>query len=402
MERATGAAASGAGEVAATEVVATAREVLSRHWQADHGYCAPNPTRYRWQWLWDSCFHAVAWGALGDERGAVELGSLLALADPDGFVPHIGYQADPEAARPVWGRAGASTLTQPPVWGHAMAQLAGRGQRVDHLVPAAVAGLRFLLERRRAPGGLLQVVHPWETGMDDSPRWDAFCPGGYDRARWLTWKIDVLPQLVRTPAGGALANPAFGVCPVSFNALVAWNCAELGTLANDDRLCRWAGELADLVAGCWSDERRTWVDVDATGRPAGTADTVDALLATLVDRRPAQVASAAAALVDGRRFGAPFGPCGVSRAEPAFDPVAYWRGPSWPQLTYLLWVAMARAGETEAAERLAGQLVRTVAVSSFAEYADPLTGRGLGAVPQSWAALAAVPLLAHDGDATGT
>lgn len=376
-------------------IVSGARRVLTRHWQADHGYTAPSPARYRWQWLWDSCFHAVCWAALGDERATVELGSLLALQEPDGFVPHMGYQADPDAARRVWGRPGASTLTQPPMWGHAVAVLADGGHRVDHLVPAAVAGLRYLLERRRAPSGLVRVVHPWESGMDDSPRWDAHCPGGFDRARWLRWKVSSLATLVPSPSGGALANTAFAACPASFNALVAFNCLELGTLANDDRLLDGAAELADGVAAAWSPDLGTWVDTDAAGRPAGSADTADALLAVLVDRRPDRLAAAAAALGDERRFGAPFGPCGVSRAHPSFDPTGYWRGPSWPQLTYLLWVAMDRAGRSGDATRLAGQLVRTTVSSAFAEYVNPLSGAGLGAVPQSWAALAAVPLVAR-------
>lgn len=389
-----GMAGSGAGPVPGTAAWArsTARRVLERNWQPQHRYTAPNRARYRWQWLWDSCFHAVIWAALGDERAVSELESLFALQGPDGFVPHVGYQADPAVARQLWGRSGASTLTQPPMWGHAMAVLAARGFAVEHLAPAAAAGLRFLLEHRRAPCGLVRIVHPWESGADDSVRWDAWCPGGFERARWLEWKLAAVGSLVRLPSGASVANPAFDACPTAFNALVAFNCLELGALVNDDGLAGAGCELAGLVADRWSDEAATWVDVDGRGATTAEDDTLDAMLAVLVDRRPARLDAVAAALVDQRRFGAPFGPCALSRAHPAFDHRSYWRGPSWPQLTYLLWTAMERGGRAAPASALAQGLLRTAAASAFAEYADPLSGEGLGAVPQSWAGLCAVPV----------
>ena len=84
-------------------------------------------------------------------------------------------------------------------------------------------------------------------------------------------------------------------------------------------------------------------------------------------------------------------PGGVHRDEPTFEPTTYWRGPAWPQLTYLLWVAADRRRPiAAAADDLAGRLVAGARRSGLAEYWHPDTGAGLGAVPQSWAALAAV------------
>jgi glycogen debranching enzyme len=86
----------------------------------------------------------------------------------------------------------------------------------------------------------------------------------------------------------------------------------------------------------------------------------------------------------------------VHRDEPAFDPGTYWRGPAWPQLTYLFWVAARAHGRAGDAAWLADALVLGADRSGFAEYWHPDTGRGLGAVPQSWATLAAV-VAAADG-----
>ncbi|MEK9637988.1 MAG: hypothetical protein VW060_13070, partial [Acidimicrobiaceae bacterium] len=160
----------------------------------DHGYTAPNTVVYPWLWLWDSCFHALIWADLDrPDRAVAELGCVLELQDGAGFVPHMGYQLDPQVPVDLWGRAGSSSITQPPMYGHAVAELRRRGIDVpDELAERAHAGLRFLVrDRARDPeSGLITVVHPWETGCDDSPRWDHYCPGvGFDLDVWRRHKI---------------------------------------------------------------------------------------------------------------------------------------------------------------------------------------------------------------------
>jgi hypothetical protein len=348
--------------------------MMHAHWRAE-GYTVPNTTVYPWQWLWDSCFHALVWAALGEpDRAVAELRTALADQDELGFVPHVRYPAPgPQPHAAFWGRASSSSITQPPMYGHAVAELARRGVDVpDDVVDRAVAGVRFLLEHRARDGdGLVTVVHPWETGCDDSPRWDHWCdPGGWDRRRWYDVKGTLLTTVERSPCGSPVANPAFAVAPAGFNALVAFNAAELGLRSE-------AEELAAALDRRWDGQRQTWVDGD---HPSGRIRTVDALLPVLVSRRWRP--EALAQIDDLAAFGGRFGPPAVHRAEPTFEPRSYWRGPVWPQLTYLLAVAGAPVAE---------RLVAGAEASGLAEYWHPDTGEGLGASPQSWTGLAMVP-----------
>src|SRR5262245_40808159 len=67
------------------------RAVLERHWR-EPGFTVPNAATYPWQWLWDSCFHAVVWAHLGEpERALSELRCVFARQHETGFVPHITY-----------------------------------------------------------------------------------------------------------------------------------------------------------------------------------------------------------------------------------------------------------------------------------------------------------------------
>ena len=214
----------------------TAGDVLEINWQQRWGYTAPAPGRYPWHWLWDSCFHAVCWAVLGDERSVIEMRSVFTHQGQDGFVPHMGYQRDPGAASDLWGRRDCSTITQPPMYGHAVRVLAERGFPVDELADWAGAGLHYFRRHRRGVHGLVRIVHPWESGSDDSLRWDRWAGTPFDRKTWLQTKLAMVRTLQVSPAGSTSANPAFTVYPASFNALVAFNALELAAVTGDAEL----------------------------------------------------------------------------------------------------------------------------------------------------------------------
>ncbi|WP_419917614.1 MGH1-like glycoside hydrolase domain-containing protein [Candidatus Poriferisocius sp.] len=367
-----------------------ARAVLEAHW-VDGGYAVPNPITYPWQWLWDSCFQAVCWAELGDDRGLIEIRTALSMQAADGFVPHINYGRDPDVAADLWGRSRASSITQPPMYGHALAELVRRGVDVDEATLArAEHGLRFLLfDRHRHPSGLVLLCHPWESGADDSPRWDYFCPGGFSVGAWRLAKNEMVGSIRRSPAGSPVANPGFVAASVGFNALVVFNARELSMVTGRSELTDRADELAGCLAARWDGALRTWVDAGASESGSGRARTLDGLLPMIVATEPDRVNAVAADLVDPSAYGGWCGPAGVHRSEPGFDAGAYWRGPAWPQLSYLMWVGLGRHGRPESAA-VASATVRGAMRSGFAEYWDPDDGTGGGAAPQSWTALAAL------------
>jgi Glycosyl hydrolase family 63 C-terminal domain len=371
-------------------VRAGALRVLQASWREADGFCPPNPDVYPHLWLWDSCFHAIAWSALGDPRGGRELGSCLEGRLASGFVPHMRYLGPSGNRGPLPDR---SSFTQPPIYAHAARVLVAGGADLGaELIGRVEAGLEWLWDHRRTPEGLMYVVHPWETGTDDSPRWDDWVSlPSYDHAAYSAFDRRLVGETYYDNLGAAVWSRTFVSAPASFNALCAHAAMECSLLTGDDR---WqvrgedlAGAMDDLL---WDDAQGLWVDRPLVGGgPRSQFPTLDGLLGALVTTDARRAERVLGQLTDPERFGAPYGLSYLPRDHPGYDPRAYWRGPAWPQLNYLLAVAADRWGDVRTRSRIREMTLAGVLRSGFAEYWSPEDGTGLGAVPQGWAAIAA-------------
>ena len=360
------------------------RTTMEQSWSG-LGYTVPNPSRYPFQVLWDSCFHALVWAELGDDRAVTELASVFRHQAPSGFVPHITYDADPGVHAGLWGRRGTSTITQPPMFGHAAAELSRRGFPVpDRALDQATRALRFLLDRRTRVDGLVPLCHPWESGADDSPRWDRWFAPTWDPTTWFRRKGELVASM-SLEGGAAVANPGFPVASAGFNALVAFNAVELASLTADEVLLADAAELAERLDARWDPALETWIDASSSPSTSSGIRTADSLLGLLVVDRPVP-----AALCDPLGYGTPFGPAGVHVAEPCYDPGAYWRGSTWPQIGYLLTVAASLRGDEQTADEIERRVQAGAIRSGLAEHWHAEDGRPLGAAPQAWSGLSIV------------
>jgi glycogen debranching enzyme len=66
----------------------------------------------------------------------------------------------------------------------------------------------------------------------------------------------------------------------------------------------------------------------------------------------------------------------------------YWRGPTWINSAWLLWMGLVRLGYAEQARELAARVTGAVTREGLREYYDPYTGAGMGVTDFAWSALA--------------
>jgi hypothetical protein len=382
-------------------VAAEATKVLEAHWSPDLRCTLPHAVAYPHRWLWDSCFHVIAWASLGRPEAGIELESLLAsrLATGvgRGFLPHMVYGAASRNGNGI-NRGmlrGMSSFTQPPVYALALTALLESGvEPVAWLLPAVTEALRWLWGAR-LDAGLLTIVHPWESGADISPRFDDWYGSvHFDR---LDEDYDRLVETTSyDEAGVATSNSVLVVAPSAFNGIAADAARRIAALTGDRA---WSVRQVDLQAQIdeqlWDDRESLWVDraihpggAARSGSSSGLIPTLDGVLGALGSTSGERAQRALGQCVGSGRFAAPFGPRYLPADHRLYRPNVYWRGPAWPQLNFLLIEAARRHGLEDIADELTETTLRGVWASGFSEYWNPETGEGRGATPQSWSAVA--------------
>ena len=99
-------------------------------------------------------------------------------------------------------------------------------------------------------------------------------------------------------------------------------------------------------------------------------------------------------LLDPGRYWLRHPPPSVAALDPSFEPnrgpgwkLRYWRGPTWINAAWMLWMGMLRLGYESEAREMVDRLVPMIEREGLREYYDPLTGEGLGAREFAWSSL---------------
>jgi hypothetical protein len=382
----------------ATAVRAASEATLRRNWRegARHGdglpfaYTCPSPRHYPWQWYWDSCFAAIVWRRFDAERSRRELETLLSVERDDGFIGHTIFWNTPLRGlrrytyNVISRDAEMTSSIQPPVlawaWSIAVGDPASEPRIAKHY--------DWLADHRDLDGdGLIWIVQPDESGLDASPQFDVMwgrrshgLPGFpllVARNRRLGYDLRRIAA-----AGGPVC------CEVATNVLHSLSLMALGRPSLTEMIVR---RMYDADSGLF------W-PIARPEPPARPALTWTALAPLALPDLPEEIGRRLVEehLLDSRRFWLPVPPPSVSATEPSFSPEVHrvpalrriWRGPTWMNSAWLVWLGLLRLGYAEQADELARRIASTIESAGLHEYYNPYTGEGLGVPEFAWSALA--------------
>jgi len=83
----------------------------------------------------------------------------------------------------------------------------------------------------------------------------------------------------------------------------------------------------------------------------------------------------------------------ISKDNPKYEPVRYWRGPIWMSANWLLMLGLRKYDYNDLADKIKEDSLLLVKKSGFVEYFDPRDGSPKGAGGFSWTAAIAVDLI---------
>lgn len=421
-----------------SEVRARAIAVLEANWNGSH--TLPATGLYPHQWSWDSAFIAIGLASVSPRRAGQELDALLAGQWADGRIPQIIFDphrdTDYSPGASFWrsdliqdspGDVLTAGLVQPPnhawaVWRvhRADPQESRRRRFLERAYPRLTAWHRYLLTRRDRGGhGLASIVHPWESGTDNSPLWDEALAHVPSETRTLIKRPDLeharaterpshrdygryyhLAERYRdrhcddtdTTYPFILEDPAFNALLALSELALARIASEIGE--NGAQHTERAESITSALAGLFDDSLGCFVARDVqTGKLVNKA-TVNGLLPLLLPHLPQAERLAQTTL--GERFlgsGAALVPSYDATAAD-LDPQLYWRGPAWFNMNWMMVLALTQTGHVDVATKLASTATRLALAGNFPEYVNPWTETTHGTQRFSWTASLALELIA--------
>jgi glycogen debranching enzyme len=437
-------------EAPAVDLFARAGAVLDMN---DRGsYTQPAHGLYPHQWLWDSCFVAIGLRHLNVERAQAELLSLLRGQWHNGMLPNIVFRDDPiyRTDRNIWrswlnpfapNDVTTTGITQPPMLAEAVVQvgkkLAWPERRLWYrqMYPALVAYHEWLYhERDPHQEGLVLQIHPWETGLDNTPPWMAELHE-HLLPLWIRliekFKIDRLINLFRRDAKSVPMDQRFSTVEAvamydiqrrlrrkayDINKILDHSLFTIEDLSYNSIFIRANAHLRDIAKSLRED-----LPSDLDKRMAKTEKTFEDLwdpysgqyysrdfithrllkvptIATLLPLYAGSISQERAEqlvrlLENAHQFGPAYPVPSVPTNSFWFHPKLYWQGPSWVNMNWLIIDGLKRYGFKDHAAALTESTLEMVSRSGFYEYFDPLTGEAAGAANFSWTAALTIDLI---------
>lgn len=421
--------------------------------QNDRGtHTVPADGLYPHQWLWDSCFIAIGQRHYDVDRAKLELRSLLRGQWHNGMLPNMILTRDFTGKRNAsfWQSNvsiyspddyATSGITQPPMLAEAVVRVGEKLSKSEctrwyqEMYPKIVAYHKWLYkERDPNKTGLVFQVHPWETGLDNTPPWMATI---YSHAMplWIravqVLRLDSVITQLRSDRKFALPGERLTtidalslysiqrtlrrhrydikeitrhsnllIQDITFNTIFIRANHHLETIAKEIRkplpstLQANIKRSRETLENLWDPYAGQYYSRDFVTDQLIKVPTIGTLLALYSGAVPKErVKQLVKQLGDTNQYKSPFPVATVPLKSPWFHTHLYWQGPTWVNTNWLIIDGLKRYGFEKEATHLTQQTLELVRKGGSREYFSPKDGSPAGAHNFSWTAALIIDLL---------
>jgi neutral trehalase len=416
-----------------------ARKVLEQNDRGTH--TVPSEHMYPHAWLWDSAFISIGLSHVDPKRAASELDFIFDGQWQNGMIPNMRFSPGKQDYR-AWNSIRlnhnsprdiyTSGITQPPIMAEAVQRVAEKLDNEDRLtftkrsLGRLVAYHEWIYnERNPNNNGLFTAVHPWETGMENTPTWMHHMQSiDWGVSGYLLRGLNAVVQIARRdtkhtpteqrPNGdeGLLFLQSFmklrhthyqrerledkyplHLEDVQLNSILIRNNQVIEELAAEARL-QLPDELLAHMAQTRTNIEQLWDPSDQLYYPRDGVTGKPIKIPTIASLMPLYGGSISSEKADALvthlqnpdSFHLPHGIPTVPHNSPYYRPDCYWSAPTWVNTNWIITEGLRRMNYENLARQIGRSTLATVEKGGLWEYFHPETGQGLGAKNFSWTA----------------
>ncbi len=310
---------------------------------------APSMSHYIGVWQWDAYFHALAYRHVDPHLAQDQFRIMLDHQREDGMIPDAVH--DEGTVMHLDAPVNAD-VTKPPLLAWAAWKLYeqdGDAEFLNEIYESVARCNRWWFEYNDIDhDGLCEYLHPYSSGLDDSPLWD-----------------DGMP----------VESPDLNTYLVLQQEALARMAGVLGETAEAEMWAKRADELARLMIDHEWDAKKGFFWASRAGQRVNVRTPFN-LFPLLTGRLPAEVSRGLVRhLTNEREFWSRYAVPTVAMDDVKYDPVRMWRGPTWINVNYLLVEGLLRSGYPEVAHELRRRTLDLVCGhDDIYEYYHPETG----------------------------
>ena len=310
---------------------------------------APSKSYYVGSWQWDNFFHALAYRHVDARLAQDQLRILVDHQREDGMIPdaihdegtvtHLDFPVEAD-------------VTKPPLLAWAawkLYEFDHDREFLDEIYGPIKKWNNWWFEKNDLDGnGLCEYLHPFSSGLDDSPLWDEGMPvESPDLNTYLCLQQEALAKIA----------------------------AEIGEPEEALQWSRRVETMAQRLIDLRYDRKAGVFWATHQGKPIRCLTPFN-LFPLITGRLPEQIADRLVNhLMDPQEFWSRFPLPTVAMNDPKFDPLQMWRGPSWANINYLMTEGLQRSGYPDLARQLRSRTLEMLSgQEDIYEYYHPVTG----------------------------
>ncbi len=435
------------------EILDNLQRVLALNDRGD--FTVPAPELYPHQWLWDSCFTAIGLRHINIDRAQVEILRMLGAQWSNGMVPNMIISDEHHNTRDAkfwrsWTNPAApfeistSGITQPPVLAEAtvrIGELLSKPERrlwYKKVYPRLLKYHEWLhTERDPHQEGLTLQIHPWETGLDNTPPWmkelhehqmplwiqaveKLKLAGIIKLFRRDTKRIPAEQRLDTIEAlslysvqrrlrrkmydiNRILSHSHFAIEDLSFNCILIRNDQLLREIAKTikeeipDKLDVQMHKTIESLESLWDPYSNQYYSRNFVTHSLIKEPSIASLMplyAGTISKERAKII--VKQLENEHAYGPNYPVPSVSVESPWFKELGYWQGSTWINTNWLIIDGLRRCGYEDHADALRESTIELVGNGDSYEYFSSLDGTPGGAENFSWTAALTIDLIKYN------